>query len=241
MIRSIAVAIAVLALTACGGGGSKSSSSSSLPQGTKPVKLDPADFTTNIDNPYWPMKVGSRWVYSEGKSKVVVTVTDQTKEIANGITARVVHDVVSEDGKPVEVTSDWYAQDSDGNIWYMGEDTAEYENGKVSSRAGSFEAGVDGAQPGIITPGDPQPGVTYREEYLKGEAEDYATVVSLDAHAESPFGNFDGALKTRNVNPLDKPQGIEEKFYAKGVGPVLVLSISPAGGSSERLLSYTEG
>ena len=89
------------------------------------------------------------------KLRVVVTVTSKTKRIANGVTARVVHDVVTEGGKPVEVTDDWYAQDKCGNIWYLGEATKEYENGKVSSTAGSFEAGVDGAQPGIAMLADP--------------------------------------------------------------------------------------
>ena len=112
-----------------------------LPKGSEQVNLDPADFTTSIDNPYWPMKVGSRWIYRETapdgtKQRVVVTVTDKTKKIANGITARVVHDVVTEKGKPVEVTDDWYAQDKAGNIWYLGEFTTEYENGKPSHHIG---------------------------------------------------------------------------------------------------------
>ena len=96
------------------------------------------------------MTPGSRWVYRETDSeganqRVVVTVTNKTKKIANGIEARVVRDVVTEDGEFVEVTDDWYAQDSAGNIWYLGEDTTEYENGKPASKSGSFEAGVDGA------------------------------------------------------------------------------------------------
>jgi hypothetical protein len=256
--RRIGIALgliaAALALAACGsddnGNGDTTAATtggdSTLPVGSDPVNIDPADFTTEIDNPYWPMKVGSVWKYTEADAKgnvqdVVVTVTNQTKEIANGVTARVVHDVVSEDGEPVEVTSDWYAQDSDGNIWYMGERTAEYENGKVASREGSFEAGVDGALPGIALPANPEPGLTYRQEYLKGEAEDFASVLSLDATAEVPFGSFDGALKTRDVNPLDDPQAVEHKFYAKGVGPVLTLSIAPEQGGREELVSYTQG
>ena len=125
--------------------------SATLPTGSEQVDLDPAEFTTEIDNPYWPMSPGSRWVYREedpeGALRVVVTVTDETKTIANGVEARVVHDVVSQDGEPVEVTDDWYAQDAEGNIWYLGEETAEYENGEVVSREGSFEAGVGGAKP----------------------------------------------------------------------------------------------
>jgi hypothetical protein len=213
-----------------------------LPQGSEPVNLDPDEFTTEITNPYWPMRPGSRWVYRETDKddvkKVVVTVTDRTKRIANGIEARVVHDVVSQDGEPVEVTDDWYAQDSEGNVWYLGEDTAEYENGKIVSREGSFEAGVDGAQPGIAVPADPEVGLAYRQEYYAGEAEDKAKVLALDAQASVPFGSFEGVLQTEDVNPLDDPPQVEHKFYARDVGPVLVIGIS-GGSGREELLSYT--
>jgi hypothetical protein len=206
-----------------------------LPHGSEPVNLDPADFTTRIDNPYWPMRVGSRWVYretdSEGaRQRVVVTVTDRTKLIANGITARVVHDVVTEDGEPVEVTDDWYAQDGAGNIWYLGEDTTEYENGRPTSKEGSFEAGVDGAQAGVIMPARPRVGMRYRQEYYKGHAEDRARVMSLRERAEVPFGFFRRTLMTREENPLEA-KVLEYKFYARGVGPVLAVSVS---GSSDR-------
>ena len=135
-----------------------------LPEGDVPVDLDPATFTADIDNPYWPMAPGTRWTYreidEEGKElEVVVTVSSETKEIANGVTARVVRDTVTEDGELIEDTFDWYAQDDKGNIWYLGEDTAEFEGGKITTKAGSFEAGVDGALPGIIMPADPAPGM----------------------------------------------------------------------------------
>jgi hypothetical protein len=254
--RSIAV-VALLAMAvgvaACGsdngdgsGGKAASTAVSTLPTDSEPVSLDPADFTTEIDNPYWPMARGSRWVYRETDKKgtvqqVEVTVTDQTKQIANGVEARVVHDVVSEDGEPVEVTDDWYAQDSAGNVWYLGEDTAEYENGKVVSREGSFEAGVDGAQPGIAVPANPEVGQAYRQEYYEGQAEDKAKVISLDAHASVPFGSFDGVLETEDVNPLNEPKpAVEHKFYARDVGPVLVIGVS-GGGGREELISYTQG
>src|SRR4029453_16886077 len=125
------------------------------------------------------------WVYRETNptdlraDKVVVTVTKQTKKIANGVTARVVSDVVSENGVPVEVTHDWYAQDKAGNLWDLGEATTEYATGKPKTAAGSFEAGVDGAQAGIIMPAHPKPGLSYREEYYKGEAEDAARITSV--------------------------------------------------------------
>ena len=190
-----------------------------LPQGGETVSLDPADFTTNIDNPYWPMRPGSRWVYRETdpegtKQRVVVTITDKTKKIANGITARVVHDVVTERGTPVEVTDDWYAQDSAGNVWYLGEYTTEYENGRPTTTEGSFEAGVDGAQPGIIMPAK---------------------------QVEVPFGYFGPGrvLTTRDLNPL-KPKILEYKFFARGVGPVLAVGVS-GGSDREELVSFRRG
>jgi hypothetical protein len=220
--------------------------SSRLPQGSEPVNLNPADFTTNIDNPYWPMKPGSRWVYRETapdgtKQRVVVTVTGRTKRIANGITARVVHDVVTEGGQPVEVTDDWYAQDRDGNVWYLGEYTTEYENGRPTTTEGSFEAGVDGAQPGIIMPARPKVGLRYRQEYYRGHAEDKAEVFSLSEQVEVPFGHFGPGqvLMTRDLNPL-KPKILEYKFFARGVGPVLAVGVS-GGSDREELVSFQRG
>ena len=221
-----------LAVIACGDGDDASEAKS------------PADFTTEIDNPWWPMKPGSRWVYretdSEGtRQKVVVTVTNRTKTIANGVEARVVHDVVTEDGEFVEVTDDWYAQDADGNIWYLGEDTTEYENGKPVSKSGSFEAGVDGAEAGMIMPANPEPGMSYRQEFYEGEAEDEAEILALDQQAEVPAGHYAPVLMTNDTNPLE-PKVNEFKFYARGVGPVLAISVS-GGSDREELLSYRAG
>jgi hypothetical protein len=227
-------------------GSVQSGGASTLPQGSEPVKLDPAEFTTEIDNPYWPMKPGSRWVYRETDStgtrqRVVVTVTNKTKLIANGITARVVHDVVTEGGKPVEVTDDWYAQDRAGNIWYLGEFTTEYENGRPTSTEGSFEAGVDGAQAGVIMPARPRVGLRYRQEYYKGHAEDRAQVMSFKEQVEVPFGHFRRGriLMTRDLNPLE-PKVLEYKFYARGIGPVLAVSVS-GGSDREELLRFRRG
>ena len=241
----LAILGAALAVAACGDDDEGSGTAGSdLPQGSESVDLDPADFTTEIDNPYWPMEPGSKWVYLETDregtlQRVDVTVTNKTKRIANGIEARVVHDVVKEDREPVEITADWYAQDSEGHIWYMGEDTAEFENGKLVSRAGSFEAGVDGAQPGIIMPADPEVGQAYRQEYYKGKAEDEGAVLSLDAQAEVPYGHFPQVLMTRDTNPLE-PKVFELKFYARDVGPVVAVSVS-GGTDREELLSYKKG
>jgi hypothetical protein len=235
--------LVAFAITACGDD-DENESTPDLPKGSEQVELDPADFTTGIDNPWWPMAPGSRWVYRETDSeganqRVVVTVTDRTKTIANGVEARVVHDVVTEDGEPVEVTDDWYAQDQDGNIWYLGEETTEYEDGKPVSQEGSFEAGVDGAEAGIVMPAQPEVGMTYRQEYYAGEAEDEGAIVSLDEQAEVPAGHFEPVLMTNDTNPLE-PKVNEFKFFARGVGPVLAVSVS-GGSDREELLSYRAG
>jgi hypothetical protein len=204
----------------------------------------PDSFTTKIDNPYWPMRPGSRWVYretdSEGaRQRVVVTVTRRTKLIANGVRARVVHDVVREDGELVEVTDDWYAQDRRGRIWYLGEDTTEYENGRPVSKEGSFEAGVDGARAGIIMLARPRVGMRYRQEFYEGHAEDRARIMSLKERAEVPFGFFRPVLMIREENPLE-PRVLEYKFYARGVGPVLAVSVS-GGSDREELVRFRRG
>jgi hypothetical protein len=244
LLVGLPLLLASLFLVACGGDGGGeggSAAAASLPQGAEPVDLNPADFSVEIDNPYWPMRPGSRWVYRErdgegGVQRVVVTVTEETKRIANGIEARVVHDVVSRGGEPVESTDDWYAQDSAGNVWYLGERTAEYENGEVVSRAGSWEAGVDGAQPGVIMPAEPRPGLAYRQEYYAGEAEDRAKVLSLSEQAEVPFGHFSDVLLTKDLVPLE-PDVLEYKLYAPGIGPVFTLDVSGASGREE-LIRY---
>jgi hypothetical protein len=236
MTRTLAVAVAVLALAGCGGGGSKSSS---LPQGTKPVKLDPADFTTTIDNPYWPIRPGSHWVYREVEDGEVhrddVTVTNQTKTLG-GIEARVVHDRVSQNGETLENTDDYYAQDSDGNLWYLGEDTSEYKNGKLKTKEGSWAYGVDGAQPGVIVPASPKQGMKYREEYYAGHAEDAAEILSVGSQVQVPYGRFHNAVLTRNFSTIE-PTVEEMKLYAKGVGPVMELVVSGGSGRTE-LLSF---
>jgi hypothetical protein len=243
----------LLAVTACGGSDSaatgsepstNTASSSNLPVGDKPFPIDPSRFTTEIDNPYWPMKPGSQWVFREtdaegSVSKVVVTVLDKTKMIANGVEARIVHDQVSQQGEIKEDTYDWYAQDADGNLWYLGEDTTEYENGKPKTKEGSWEAGVDGAEAGIIMPANPQVGMTYREEYYKDHAEDGASIISTDALAKVPYGRFTGGVQTRNFSGIE-PDVIEEKIYAKGVGVVLEITVS-GGSDRDELLSYQEG
>jgi hypothetical protein len=244
-IAATAIAVALI-IAGCGGDATATSSDDSLPQGSEPVALDPAEFTTAIDNPWLPMSPGSRWVYREtdttgAEQRVVVAVTDRTRTIANGVEARVVRDVVSEGGEPIEVTDDWFAQDSVGNVWYLGERTAEYRNGRITTRAGSFEAGVDGAEAGIAMPADPEPGMSYRQEYYEGEAEDHGAIVTRgEEQVEVPFGLYDAdVVMTRDLVPTE-PRVQELKLYAPGVGMVLSVHTDGDGGRAE-LVSYREG
>jgi hypothetical protein len=215
-----------------------------LPRGSERVVLDPADFTTRIDNPYWPMRPGTRWVYRETdvdgtRLRDVVRVTGEVKRIANGIDARVVRDTATENGAVVEDTWDWYAQDRAGNVWYLGERTREYEDGKLVSTEGSFEAGVDGAQAGVVMPARPRPGLAYRQEHYTGHAEDRASIVSVREQAEVPAGHYRHVLMTREVSPLE-PRSLEFKLYARNVGPVLAITVS-GGSDREELVSFVRG
>jgi hypothetical protein len=242
------IAVLLPALAGCGGssgGGTTQaatrSPTSTLPQSSEPSNLNPADFTTRIDNPYWPMPVGATWQVHvsnpQGESlQETITVTNQTKRIADGVTARVVHDVVYDHGKPSEITDDWYAQDREGNIWYFGENTASIQNGKKDT-SGSFEAGRNGADAGIAMAAHPVVGLTYREEYYKGHAEDRTKVLALDQQVQAPAGHFTDAILTDDTSPIE-PDVSEYKLYAKGVGPVVAVSVS---GESERedLISYS--
>jgi len=195
--------------------------------------IDPANFVTGIDNSYYPLKPGTTFVY-EGKTEKgnehnEMNVTSDTKVIL-GVTCVVVEDKVFVDGKLEEATLDWYAQDKQGNVWYFGEDSKEYDqNGKVTSTKGSWETGVNGALPGIVMKAAPKAGDTYRQEYSKGEAEDMASVASLSESAAVRYGSYKDLLMTKEWSALE-PSVIEQKYYAKGVGFILVTM-----GKTERL------
>jgi len=190
--------------------------------------IDPDDFSDPVDNPYFPLVVGTTFIL-EGESdgediRVEMYVTDQTKEIM-GVTTMVIREREWEDGELIEDTFDWYANDNEGNVWYFGEDSKEYDDGELVSTAGSWEAGVDGAEPGILMKTDPQVGDVYQQEYYEGEAEDMAEVLSLDASATVEYGSFDNCLQTKEWTPLEP--GVEEhKFYASGVGLLLEVAVT---------------
>jgi hypothetical protein len=232
LTTAAAAAAGLLLAAACGG-----ARALELPQGSGPVELDPAAFTAEIDSTYWPMKPGTRWTYREideegRRLEVVVTATAVTRKLSNGIEARVVRDTVTEEGELIEDTVDWYAQDAHGNVWYLGEDTAEFDGGEVSSTVGSWEAGVEGAQPGIMVPAHPADDLRYRQEYWAGKAEDNGEVLAVGEQVDVAAGHFDEVLLTRDTNALE-PKVLEYKLYAPGVGPVLALGLSGGGGREE--------
>jgi hypothetical protein len=202
--------------------------------------IDPAGFTTAVDNPYFPLRPGARWVYEghvdEGVERTVVEVTDETR-VVMGVTCVVVHDTVSLDGEVIEDTFDWFAQDAEGAVWYFGEETYEYENGEITSTEGAWEAGVDGAQPGIVMQAMPQVGESYRQEYYVGEAEDMAEVLSLTETATVPVGSYEDVLVTEEINPLE-PDVVEHKYYARDVGPILTVQVE-GGSDREELVSVS--
>ena len=183
--------------------------------------IDPANFQAVVDNPYFPLVLGTRFKYVEKLGwytrENVVTVTHDTKTIL-GVNCVVVHDHVHQKGVLREDTFDWYAQDKQGNVWYFGEDTREYgEKGKVSTE-GSWEAGVDGAQPGILMKGQSVPGEPYRQGYLAGHAEDMGQIIAVNDLVTVPFGSFSGCVRTKEWSMLEP--GTERTWYAKGIGVV---------------------
>ena len=194
--------------------------------------------STTINNPYFPLSPGTTFVYDgfdKGKGHPEhneVTVTSETKKIL-GVKCIVVVDQVWVDGELVEDTVDWYAQDNAGNVWYMGEFTTDYEGGVVVGHEGSWEAGVDGAQPGYIMEAQPVVGDIYQQEYYPGVAEDFAQVLSVSASVSIASGSWQGnVLQTQETNPLEK-NGIGNKYYAPGVGEVMEESVKGGSGHME--------
>jgi hypothetical protein len=195
--------------------------------GFKKASYDPhveaANFQTTVDNPYNPLVPGTVFRLIEtvdGKSKDnQVVVTHETKNIM-GVNCVVVHDTLSENGVLIEDTYDWFAQHRDGSVWYFGEATREYKPGGGVSTEGSWEAGIDGGQPGIMMPGEPRPGEPYRQEYKYHEAEDMGQVVATGETVTVPAGSYSGCVKTKEWSLLEP--GSAFKWYCKGVGLVRV-------------------
>jgi hypothetical protein len=197
----------------------------------------PAQIAAN-PNPLFPLVVGSVWRYAGAGETVTVTVTDRTKEIL-GVTAIVVQDVGEEGGVVVEDTDDYFAQDTAGNVWYMGELSKSYENGELESLDGSWTAGVALAKPGIIMKAAPAVNDVYRQEFFLGDAEDMAEVTSLTGTETVPAASCAGTcLVTHEFTPIE-PDASEAKYYAPGIG--LILEVGLDSGDRLELIEYVPG
>jgi hypothetical protein len=223
--RIIAAVLAVATLGAVAAAGL------SAPGQASAAGIDPAQFVSGVDNPYYPLPPGSTLIYRgvrDGASQVDrVHVTDRTK-LVQGVETVVVLDIAKHSGRVIEKTYDFFAQDVDGNVWYMGENTKEYDaQGNVTSTEGSWEAGVDGGVAGIIMEAAPQVADGYRQEYYAGHAEDQAWILSLGNSIDVPYGRLHKVIRTMEWSPLE-PKVVDEKYYAPGIG--IALEISVAGG-----------
>jgi hypothetical protein len=228
---ALVAGLAAATLTGCAGGPPQVD-----PAGVDGLEIptpspDPRDFVASVDNPWFPLEPGTVWTYratsSEGAQTIVVTVTDRTR-VVQGVPTTVVHDVVTDArGRTVEDTFDWYAQDTAGNVWYFGEDTTAYD-GRKASTEGSWEAGVDGAEAGLLMPAKPRVGDGYAQEFRAGVAEDRGEILALHERHQVPAGTYDDVVVTEDTTPLE-PGLVERKYYARGVGVILEEDV--AGGS----------
>ncbi|MFL6028429.1 MAG: hypothetical protein ACJ74D_00150 [Gaiellaceae bacterium] len=206
MRRLLLLVLAVLACTACGGGSTHESA-----------------FVSGVNNPWFPLEPGTTFVYTGRKDgergRDVVTVTARTKQI-RGVECIAVEDRLYAGGQLAERTTDWYAQDARGNVWYFGEATAELDKaGRVTSREGSWLAGIDGARAGIFMPAHPKAGTSFRQEYYKGQAEDHFQVLSVAANVITPYTASPRAILTKEWTPLE-PDTLDHKLYVRGIGLV---------------------
>jgi hypothetical protein len=198
--------------------------------------VESSSFTPDVDNPWFPLQVGTTLVYTgtkDGKSAVDTFHTSAATRIIDGVRTRVVEDRLYLDGVLEERTSDYYAQDRCGNVWYFGEDTATLDaHGKVTGTDGSFHAGVDGAQPGVFMQAQPQLGRWFRQEWYAGQAEDTFRAVDLSAQARVPYGSFTSALRTEERTALE-PKVLDNKYYVQGIGEVVEIAVK---GPTEKLV-----
>jgi hypothetical protein len=226
----VVAGLLLAALAACGGDSEEEpGEGSGTPTSSAPaVDINPADFSTTVDNPLFPLSSYSKLIY-EGEevdsktgetfsTRVEMSVMPDTAKTVAGVNVLVVQDQAFEDGELVESTLDYYAQHEDGSVYYFGEDVDNYEDGEIKDHDGSWLAGEGENQPGIIMPPSPQVGDVFEQEKAPGIAEDRMTVLSLDESVNVPAGNWEGCLKTEDVNPLDKTGTIEFKFYCTGIG-----------------------
>ena len=213
-------------------------------QGVYQPTVSSSDFVSHIDNAYFPLTPGSKWVYESTKTdgsteRIEIEILQETR-VVNGVTATILHDSVFVDDQLVEDTFDWFAQDTDGNVWYLGEDVDNYENGVLVDHSGSWEWGVDGALPGVYMWADPAAHMNeeYYQEYYVGVAEDQGKVLSATENVTVPAGAFSNVVQTYDFSSLDTEiQG--QKFYAPGVG--VIKEIELLTGEEVLLIEFTPG
>ena len=233
-----ALALVAAAAVAVQAGAAPSNAQKTIRSGAGPgwpKTLHPSDFVARVDNPWFPLKPGSKWFYrgkdDHGHFADKMHVKHKRKKIL-GVYATIVHDVVLRDKRRREVTNDWYAQDQHGNVWYFGENTKELDrHGHVTSREGSFKSGKNGARPGVLFPGHPRVGQTARQEYLKGHAEDHFKILDTSARVKSHYVSSRYAVETKEWTPLE-PGIVDHKWYVRGVGDVKEKTVK---GGLERL------
>ena len=230
MIAALAAAAAACTSSGNSSGSAGSSATPATTSASSPytVTYHPADFSPNVSNRWFPLKPGTTLVYrgtrDEKKALEYFQVTGQTQKVG-GVPCRVVLDRLYLDGALAETTRDYYSQDTKGNVWYFGEDTAQLDRGgTLVGTEGTWHAGVAGAKPGIFMPAHPQPGESHRQEYYPGHAEDFFQVVNLSAAVSVPYRSFGGTLLTKEWTPLE-PDVLDHKYYVQGIGTVKEQSV----------------
>jgi hypothetical protein len=236
---------AVAALLLAAGCASDEPSGETKPEADQPTVVKPTprelptEWAASIDNPWLPLQPGAKWTYEkttpDSTEVIVLTVLKKTKAIG-GADATIVREKVTEDGELIEKGVAWYAQDTEGNVWNLGDSTTAYEDGETEEEG--WEVGVEGAQAGIAMLADPQVDDTYLQMFQEGEAEDQTTVLSVDESVEGPAGSWSGVLKTEDTTPLE-PELVEHKYFAEGVGSVQQETVE---GEEEKvvLVKYTK-
>jgi hypothetical protein len=186
--------------------------------------FDPSSFVSKVTHKYFTLEPGTKFSYvkktAKGTERTEVAVLTETKQIM-GVTTIVVSDRVWLNDKLKEDTRDWFAQDRDGNVWYFGEAVGNYKNGKLVDYAGTWEAGVNGAKPGIVMPANPKVGLTFQQEHAKGKAEDMGTIIGLGKKVKVAYGTLDNCLQTRDWSRIEKTAN-EYKYYCPAVGFVVL-------------------
>ena len=235
--HSLYLEISAILTASVGGCPSWAQRSSAAATGEYNPAINPADFVPQIENKYFTLKPGAKFTYrnAAGTERIEHTVTNETKELM-GVTTTGVRVTEWLNGRLKEDTIDWYAQDKAGNVWYFGEAVNNYKDGRLIHHRGSWEAGVDGAKPGIIMPGNPRIGETYRQEYYKGVAEDMGTIIATDKKVTVPYGTFENCLQIKDSTPLGS--SIEYKYYCPAVGFV-TLEVSASGAVLEELVDIS--